>query len=140
MTCILTFHANLGLWVIVTSANAKNPTPNAIPVSATFATSAPKTTIVIPVNAEYPTKPQPRNSFRLTLTVTSAQPRLDTVLLAELRKQDTHPELKNISRTEFKELFKKKRIQIKGQAATPSSSLAKGSTDVDILLPAPPKA
>ena len=37
------------------------------------------------------------------------------------------------SRTEFKELFKKKRIRIKGQPAVPSSSLAKGTTYVDIL-------
>ncbi len=80
-----------------------------------------------------PTNPKPENSFRITLTVLSAKPRIDQVLLEELRKQSRNALLKRISRTEFKELFKKKRVQIKGQPATPSSSLAAGSTDVDIL-------
>ena len=57
---------------------------------------------------------------------------MDQVLLEELRKQSRCLLLKNISRTEFKELFKKKRIRIKGQIATPSSGLAKGTTFVDI--------
>jgi len=75
----------------------------------------------------------PPNSFRITLAVPSPRPRIDQVLLDELRKQSRNTILKNISRTEFKELFKKKRILIKGQPATPSSALASGSTVVDIL-------
>lgn len=77
---------------------------------------------------------QPENSFRVTLTVTASRPRLDQVLLEELRKQDLNLELKNISRIKFKELFKKKRIRIKSQNALPSSQLAVGKTEVDILL------
>ena len=76
---------------------------------------------------------QPKNSFRVTLQLTSAKPRLDQVLMEELRKQSKNLALKNISRTEFKELFKKKKIRIKGQSAVPSSSLAQGTTYVDIL-------
>ena len=77
--------------------------------------------------------PRPKNSFRITLNLTSKRPRIDQVLMEELRKQSRNLNLKNISRTEFKELFKKKRIRIKGQAATPSSALAAGTTFVDIL-------
>lgn len=80
-----------------------------------------------------PANEPPENSFRITLTVLNAKPRIDQVLLEELRKQSRNTLLKRISRTEFKELFKKKRIQIKGQAATPSSALAAGTTEVDIL-------
>lgn len=76
---------------------------------------------------------KPKNAFRVTLTLTSPRPRLDQVLLEELRKQSQSLALKNISRTEFKELFKKKKIRIKGQNATPSSALARGTTYVDIL-------
>lgn len=75
---------------------------------------------------------RPKNSFRITLVLTSRKPRIDQVLLEELRKQNRNLELRNISRTEFKELFRKKKIRIKGQAATPSSSLAQGTTFVDI--------
>ena len=75
----------------------------------------------------------PANSFRVTISLPSARPRIDQVLLEELRKQSRNTILKNISRTEFKELFKKKRILIKGQPATPSSALASGTTVVDIL-------
>lgn len=83
--------------------------------------------------SDFPTNKQPENSFRITLTVLSAKPRIDQVLLEELRKQSRNTILKRISRTEFKELFKKKRVQIKGQAAVPSSALAAGSTEVDLL-------
>ncbi|MCM2277241.1 MAG: hypothetical protein NDJ89_04140 [Oligoflexia bacterium] len=76
---------------------------------------------------------QPPHSFRVTLVLTSPRPRLDQVLMEELRKQNRNHFLRNLSRTEFKELFKKKRIRIKGQPATPSSSLARGTTYVDIL-------
>lgn len=78
-------------------------------------------------------KEQPKNAFRITLTLSSSRPRIDQVLLEELRKQSRNLALKNISRTEFKELFKKKRIRIKGQPAVPSSSLAQGITHVDII-------
>lgn len=76
---------------------------------------------------------QPPNSFRIVLTVLNAKPRLDQVLLEELRKQSRNTLLKRVSRTEFKDLFKRKRILIKGQAATPSSALAAGTTEIDIL-------
>ena len=75
----------------------------------------------------------PRPSFQIILNLTTPKPRLDQVLLDELRKQDLNIHLKNISRSEFKELFKKKRIRIKGQNAVPSSSLAQGSTTLEII-------
>jgi hypothetical protein len=75
---------------------------------------------------------KPENAFRVTVTLTSPALRLDTVLIAELRKQKLHLALRNLSRTTLKELFKKKRIRIKGQPAVPSSSLAQGTTYVDI--------
>lgn len=76
---------------------------------------------------------KPQNSFRVILTLPLSQPRLDQVLLEELRKQKRNLTLKNISRSQFKQLFKEKRIHIKGQNANPSSSLAQGTTTVDIL-------
>ena len=76
---------------------------------------------------------QPANSFRIVLELAVACPRLDQVLLEELRKQTRNLDLKNISRTAFKDLFKKKRIQIKGQPAVPASGIAKGTTYIDIL-------
>lgn len=76
---------------------------------------------------------QPKNSFRVTLILNHRRPRIDQVLLEELRKQNENPALKNISRVEFKDLFKRKRIRIKGQSALPSSAIASGTTYVDIL-------
>lgn len=76
---------------------------------------------------------QPPNSYRVTLVLAWPRPRLDQALLEALRSQNQIMALRNISRTEFKELFKNKRIQIKGQSARPSSALAKGTTYVDIL-------
>jgi hypothetical protein len=76
---------------------------------------------------------KPKNSFRVTLVLSSPRRRIDQVLIEELRKQNRNLLLKNISRTEFKEIFKKKRVRIKGQAAQPSSALAQGTTFVDIL-------
>ena len=76
---------------------------------------------------------KPKNAFRVTLVLSTPRNRLDQVLIEELRKQNRNMDLRNISRTEFKELFKKKRIRIKGQPATPSSALAQGTTFVDIL-------
>lgn len=76
--------------------------------------------------------PKPSNSFRVTLVLSTRQ-RIDAILLRELRNQVRNLHLKEISRTAFKELFKKKRIQLKGQAAVPSSELAPGTSYVDIL-------
>ncbi len=70
----------------------------------------------------------------ITLNLDAARPRLDQVLLETLREQNEHPELKSISRTVFKALFKEKRISIKGQNAITASALAQGSTQVDINL------
>ncbi len=83
--------------------------------------------------ANAPTPEAPANSFRVTLEVTSTKPRIDGILLEALRAQDRNLQLREISRTEFKTLFKKKKILIKGQPAIPSSSLASGITHVDIL-------
>jgi hypothetical protein len=76
----------------------------------------------------------PANSFRVVLELSGPRKRLDQVLLEALRAQKDNLALKIITRTEFKELFKKKKIRIKGQAALPSSALAGGTTWVDILL------
>jgi hypothetical protein len=76
---------------------------------------------------------EPKSSFRITLTLPTSVPRLDQVLLEELRKQDKNLTLKNISRTQFKTLFKEKRIRIKGQNAIPASALAQGTTEIEIL-------
>lgn len=77
---------------------------------------------------------QPKNSFRVVLELNSSQKRLDNVLLAALREQNDNIDLKNISRTEFKDLFKNGKVSIKGQNAKTSSAVAKGTTYVDILL------
>ncbi len=78
---------------------------------------------------------QPANSYRLTLTLTTGVSRLDSTLMKALRDQDDHLSLKNITRDQFKKLFKDKRVLIKNQSARPSSALAKGTTYIDILLP-----
>lgn len=76
---------------------------------------------------------QPKNSFRVTITVGTRKPRLDTPLHEALQAQDTNLTLKKISKAALKELFNKSRIQIKGQRAKSSSALAAGTTYVDIL-------
>lgn len=76
---------------------------------------------------------QPTNSFRITLELHSPEKRLDAVLLQAIKAQNENLDLREISRTTFKELFNSGKIQIKGQNARPSSSLAKGTTYVDIL-------
>jgi hypothetical protein len=58
---------------------------------------------------------------------------MDNTLLNALREQDENEALKNISRTQLKDLFTNKKIMIKGQRAKSSSALAKGVTHVDIL-------
>jgi hypothetical protein len=77
--------------------------------------------------------PQEPNSFRVVLELNSSQKRLDNVLLAALREQKENIDLKNISRTDFKDLFKNGQVLIKGQKARTSSSVAKGRTYVDIV-------
>ena len=77
--------------------------------------------------------PQAKNSFRVVLELNRAEKRLDNVLLQALREQDDNINLKNISRSDFKELFKGGKILIKGQKANTSSAVAKGTTYVDIL-------
>jgi ribosomal 50S subunit-recycling heat shock protein len=77
--------------------------------------------------------PKPANSFRITLELYRAEKRLDTVLLQAIKKQNENLDLREISRTTYKELFNSGKIQIKGQKAKPSSSVAKGVTYVDII-------
>lgn len=77
--------------------------------------------------------PQPPKSFRVTLELNRSQKRLDNVLLAALKAQNDNLDLREITRTKFKELFNSGKILIKGQRATPSSAVAKGITYVDIL-------
>ncbi len=76
---------------------------------------------------------KPANSFRITLELNRAEKRLDTVLLQAIKAQNENLDLREISRTKFKELFNSGKIQIKGQNARPSSAVAKGITYVDIL-------
>lgn len=80
-----------------------------------------------------PIPKQPENSFRIILTASIKGLRLDALLLEALRNQDENKDLKIISRSAFKNLFQEKRILIKGQNAKPSSSIAVGTTYVDIL-------
>jgi hypothetical protein len=77
--------------------------------------------------------PQPPNSFRVVLELNKSEKRLDAILLAALKKQNTNLNLREISRGKFKELFRTGKIMIKGQRATPTSAIAKGTTYVDIL-------
>ncbi len=79
------------------------------------------------------TPAQPANSFRIAINLDHAEPRIDNVLLNALRDQNENDTLKAMSRTLLKNLFAEKRILIKGQRAKSSSSLAKGTTYVDIL-------
>jgi hypothetical protein len=76
---------------------------------------------------------KPAKSFRVTLNLNSRENRMDNVLLEALRTQEEHLTLRTISRTALKDLFNESRILIKGQRAKTSSSLAKGTTYVDIL-------
>lgn len=67
------------------------------------------------------------------LETNSAQRRLDVVLTAAIKSQNKNLNLREISRTQLKDLFRNGKIQIKGQRATPSSAIAKGTTYVDVL-------
>ena len=77
--------------------------------------------------------PRPPKSFRIVLELVRSEKRLDTVLLAAIKQQNDNLNLREITRTKYKELFNSGKILIKGQRATPSSSLTKGTTYVDIL-------
>ena len=77
--------------------------------------------------------PQPPKSHRIVLDLTYPSKRLDSVLLTAMKAQGENSALKAVTRAIFKQLFKDGRILIKGQKASPSSSLAKGITYVDIL-------
>lgn len=76
---------------------------------------------------------QPAKSFRIALNLDYPESRMDNTLLHALREQNENEKLKNISRTQLKDLFLNKKIQIKGQRARSNSALAKGVTYVDIL-------
>ncbi len=82
---------------------------------------------------------QPPRSFRIILNLERHESRMDTVLLNALKAQKENLDMKNISRGKLKEYFVNGQIEIKGQIARPSSSLAKGTTYVDILFTAPPQ-
>ena len=77
--------------------------------------------------------PKPPNSARIVLELNRSESRLDSVLLAAIKAQNDNLTLREISRTQYKDLFKNGKIMIKGQRATPASGLAKGVTYVDIL-------
>jgi hypothetical protein len=76
---------------------------------------------------------RPPNSFRIALNLEQPESRMDNVLLNALREQDENPTLKSMSRGALKQLFNDKKIMIKGQRAKSNSSLAAGTTYVDIL-------
>ncbi len=74
-----------------------------------------------------------KNAVRVTIELTWPEKRLDNVLLDNIRNQTDNLTLKNISRSSLKQMFADGKIQIKGQKARPSSSLAKGTTYIDIF-------
>jgi hypothetical protein len=77
---------------------------------------------------------QPANSTRITLVLERRSDRLDSILLEAMRMQTENKKLRDISRSALKALFSAHKILIKGQPARPSSSIATGTTYVDILL------
>lgn len=77
---------------------------------------------------------QPENSFRITLELEHAAPRLDLTLLDALHAQNENEDFKNISKAGLKKLFIEKKILIKGQSAKLKSSINQGTTYIDILL------
>jgi hypothetical protein len=79
------------------------------------------------------TTERPANSFRIALNTESFESRMDNILLNAIREQEENAALRQVSRTALKKLFTDKKIQIKGQRAKSNSSLAKGTTYVDIL-------
>lgn len=77
--------------------------------------------------------PQPKNSIRIVLELNKAATRLDSVLLPALKSQKEDLNLRNITRTKFKELFNNRQIFIKGQPSRPASGVARGTTYVDVI-------
>ena len=77
--------------------------------------------------------PQPPKSFRIVLELNRSESRLDNILLQAIRAQNENLDLREVSRTTYKELFNTGKILIKGQRTRPSSSVAAGTTYVDIL-------
>ena len=76
---------------------------------------------------------QPKNSYRVKLELSLPESRLDSVLMKAFRAAGDNPSLMNLSRAKFKQLFKEKKIVIKGQPANAASGLAAGTTYIDIL-------
>ncbi len=105
--------------------------PWVLPFGGEIATTVPSLKKEDPMQDFIP--PKPPKSFRIVLELTRSEKRLDAVLLAAIKAQNEDLTLREISRTKYKELFNEGKIQIKGQRATPSSAVAKGTTYVDIL-------
>jgi 23S rRNA-/tRNA-specific pseudouridylate synthase len=55
-------------------------------------------------------------------------------LLEAMRMQTENKKLREISRSALKALFTQHKVLIKGQPARPSSSIATGTTYVDVLI------
>lgn len=75
----------------------------------------------------------PKNAQRVILELTWPENRLDNILLEKIRTSE-NGKLNTISRTKLKKLFSDGKIKIKGQNALPSSSIAKGTTYVDLWV------
>ncbi len=86
----------------------------------------------MPVKDNVP--PQPPGSARITLVLERRSDRLDGILLEAMRMQTENKKLREISRSALKALFAAHKILIKGQPAKPSSSIATGTTYVDLLI------
>jgi hypothetical protein len=78
--------------------------------------------------------PQPPGSTRTTLVLERRSDRLDGILLEAMRQQTDNKKVCDISRSALKALFTQHKVLIKGQPARPSSSIATGTTYVDILF------
>lgn len=78
--------------------------------------------------------PQPEKSVRITLVLERRSDRLDGILLEAMRQQTENKKVCDISRSALKALFTEHKVLIKGQPARPSSSIATGTTYVDILF------
>lgn len=78
--------------------------------------------------------PQPDNSVRITLVLERRSDRLDGLLLEAMRRKIENKKVCDISRSALKALFAQHKVLIKGQPARPSSSVATGTTYVDVLL------
>ncbi|HNJ66424.1 MAG TPA: hypothetical protein PKW28_11050, partial [Turneriella sp.] len=76
----------------------------------------------------------PQGATRITLVLERRSDRLDGILLEAMRQQTDNKKLRDISRSALKALFSAHKILIKGQPARPSSSIATGTTYVDVLI------